>query len=196
MYRFGGLSVVISGSGSAVGSASFGGGFSASASLSAIFNNPSVSFPWSLSGSSPRASFSSTQFSLNSFSINTEVYGKLDLSLSLSGWVDGNFEIDLSGYANYQYSRTGYYSQVNVAPILSLRKLQSTNEDLVSFKAGSKLSIQFSYDNFVANEKIVLLYSIESADVKTNIMMKQFNTSSTGSGRLDAIWTVPWYSRF
>lgn len=156
----------------------------------------------------------SQDFTVNSLTVNVEVIGKLGLGFKLVSLVEVGFELDLTGFVNYQYSNVASTSVVVLnPPILPvvLRDFQApalltaaveaattdrstaTADTSIRLISGSEVIISFQYQNYNPNETTVLLYAIETGDTRLDIMMKEFNTSSSGSGVFDAAWTVPWY---
>ena len=58
---------------------------------------------------------------------------------------------------------------------------------------GDSMTIQFAYDGYPSQEAITLFYSFTKTSGEVmSIMMHHFNTSTTGTGVLEATYIVPW----
>ena len=202
-YKFGGLTALVSGSGAATGSASFGAGLSVSASLAAKYASSTFSFPHSFTGSSVTPYYTSTGFTTTSVSATatltgTEnfgfVYGAL---LTVSFLFDGNVDGTLKNLMGTAFSSKSTAQVVVVPPSVSWtigRALSGSNDKGAGyFMPGDSMTIQFAYDGYPRQEAITLFYSYTKTSGEVmNIMMHHFNTSATGTGVLEATWLVPW----
>ena len=190
-YKVGGLTALLSGSGQLTGSASFGAGVSASATMSVMYNGSAVSFPNTafLSYTPPYYNAKLSGY----FSVRCDLTGTEMFQLSYSGFVSAAFSVQLTGYVqytqliNFQTTSASVYAPKNTTS----RKLSDTG--MLTFQAGDNVQISFTYRDFHVDEEIVLFYSLSTGTDEYPIMrQKYFVRESVGS--FEATWTVPWNS--
>ena len=202
-YKSGGLTALVSGSGSATGTASFGAGLTVSATLATKYASGAFNSPYSFSGSSVAPYYTSTGFTSASVSATATLTGTENFGfvygtiLTVSFLFDGNLDGTMVYLMGTALSSKSTAQVVVVPPSVSSttgRALSGSNDKRAGyFMPGDSMTIQFAYDGYPSQEAITLFYSFTKTSGEVmNIMMRHFNTSATGTGVLEATWLVPW----
>ena len=191
-YKIGGLTALLSGSGQLTGSASFGAGVSASATMSVLYNGSAVSFP-------NKAFLSYTPPYYNAklsgyFSVRCDLTGTEMFQLSYAGFVSAAFSVQLTGYVQYTQLISFQTTSASVyAPLNSTSRRLQSDTGMLTFQAGDRVNIIFTYKDFHVNEEIVLFFSLSTGADEYPIMRRKFFLNDS-AGSLETVWTVPWNS--
>eukprot|EP01036_Dinobryon_divergens_P022703 gene22703-30985_t len=190
-YKVGGLTALLSGSGQLTGSASFGAGISASATMSVLYNGSAVSFP-------NQAFLSSTPPYYNAklsgyFSVRCDLTGTEMFQLSYAGFVSAAFSVQLTGYVQYTQLISFQTTSASVYAPASSTSRRLSDTGMLTFQAGDLVHIIFTYKDFHVNEEIVLFFSLSTGTDEYPIMRRKFFVNDS-AGSLESVWTVPWNS--
>jgi len=190
-WKFGGLNAEIFASGSAQGTASLSGGAGATASLDGSYISDffGVTADFSAFVNPPRAEVS--EFSSAQMSMTAIVTGELVLQLSWAEIIKVNTPLYLGTEATISLNMGSTKFTVQVGDASSLIHTATSVK-----WPGDLISIFVNYTNFVPSQDITFFYTLKSAVASYPIMMKRFNTSSSGQGVFQANWTVPWDAQF
>lgn len=218
---FGGLEGVLSGSGSATGTASFNVGASANAYLGIGYHDLTTGAGWTLpSGVSfsyvPPSAYYST-FQVNRININVELVATQQFSVGYTWlyikYIAADFTVALTGSANYAYT-----SSSSVAPSVAVSVVSVSPSDDDSLKVitsspdadaadaplelspGDSLALSVEYENFNPGERTELFVSVHRDDdlSETGISVLQvpFTVNGAGRGSVEVRWVVPWDTKF
>ena len=194
-YKFGGISAVISGSGSARGSLRFGTAQSAYGSQGLVYSSKlGLSAPTFFSYKSVAPSLSKSTLEVESLNVGLEIVATQNFRIGYSTYLSIDFDANIGGSIEYSFGS-------NSNALVSVRSGDDTSRALrtalgtsyLNFIPGDLTLIRFEYSDFNPLEETVLFYSIQKSDSQTRpIMQRNFTSSSTGSGIFEASWTVPW----
>ncbi len=210
---FGGLVGVLSGSGSATGSATFGTGASASAYLGVGYHTLSSGTGWtwpagvSFSVISPYATY--TSFKPKSVNINIELVATQDFIVGYTyagyNYVTADFSVALTGNANYACTLSSSSANPSItlsatSATSSTRRALSEGSDVLELSPGDVVTLSVQYDNFNIGERTELFVSAhsddDSSETGSSILQVPFTVNGAGSGSFDVEWVVPWDTRF
>ena len=198
--KFGGLTATLSGSGSAVGSASISTKQALNANATLNYLPSSITTSHSTSGEFNSPVYTSGSFASGNFNVAVALRGTEDFSLTFSGLLTFNYGSNVVG----TITASTVTKTVRTASVSILSKNKTVKpanniqiqSDLLSasttYVPGDSIIIEFEYSGFNPSENIFLFYSIHKSERSHAIMQKEFMTSSTGSGTYVSEWLVPW----
>eukprot|EP01041_Mallomonas_annulata_P013286 gene13286-28131_t len=212
-YKPGGLKAVISGTGSATGTAYMGAGFSAYATFGVVYNGPSnsVSFPFSYYYSYNAPYFQNpVSFTAVSCSIDVQFIATENFKLSFGqfAYISGLFDMNLLD--GVKYASTGALQtsiSINLgdsSPVLAVPASKPKNgiqqSTIGIYTPGSTMVMDVSYSSFEPNEEHLLFFTMEKIDEAFNVLeslpVLQTSFSSQGNGTEKVKWRIPWDVRF
>ena len=193
-YKFGGISAVISGSGSAKGSLRFGAAQSAYGFQGLVYSSSVATTVTSYDYKSVAPSLSKSTLVVKSLNVGLELVATQNFLISYSGIISIGFDANIGGSVQYSFgSNSNALVSVRSSDVTSRALRTASNTSYLNFVPGDVSVIRFEYSDFNPLEETVLFYSIQKSDSQTRpIMQRNFTSSSTGSGIFEASWTVPW----
>ena len=202
-YKFGGLSALVTGSGSLKGSAQFGAATSAKIKMAALNVDGKTSYPFSFTPGPVTPydnsdGFTSAKLNL-AIALTTIQNFRLSLGIQLLE-ISANFDASIGGSLTLKAGlvfNAKHVAFVNVIPPSTTeRKLLNLDSSNYFVVPGDHVKILFTYEGYPTNEAITLFYSLVKPNGESiSIMTKDFKTS-IGSGVLEATWVVPWDTVF
>ena len=197
-YKFGGISAVISGSGSANGFLRFGTAQSAYGSQGLLYSSKEgLSAPSFYTYKSVSPSLSKSTLVIESLTVGLEIVATQNFAISYSGYISIDFDANIGGSVEYSFGSKSF-AQVSVrSGDDTARALRTSagagDSSFLNFVPGDVTVIRFEYSDFNPFEETVLFYSVQKSDSEIRpIMQRNFTSSDTGSGVFEASWTVPW----
>ena len=196
-YKSGGLKTVITGSGNGTGSMRFGTAQSTYMSLGLAYNAGKVTTENPSTHKSMNSSLSKSAFKSESLTVNLELLATQNFEVSYLGITFG-FDVNMDGTVQYQYGSSSsavvtVRSGDDTARALRTQNHTSAGASYLNLFPGDVTVIRFEYSDFNPLEETVLFYSFQKSNNEMHpIMLKNFTSSSTGSGIFEASWSVPW----
>ena len=201
-YKLGGVTVEVSGSGSATGKALVSGGVTGDVQMGSLYNGKSL---YSVSNNfknynHPTYNGGFTALSSNyGFSASAYLTASMDFSVAAGSYAKADGDVSISSDLAISYLVSSKSSlAASVMREDAERKLQAMGgSDSPSFGPGSSLTVRVTYQDFNPDETHILVYTLETPDGQVHrVMNREFTTDKTGRGLVDASWSVPWDRRF
>lgn len=206
-----GLKAVVTGTGSAQGTASMSRGSSTTAQIGIQYiNSQGWSFPASYTSTSKAPTYTFSAFKVTSFGLRIDLTASFAVGLKANigitigtAGLSAMFNFDLMPYIGYGTKGLNGATNFGVATANSKRRNllrasgSSTGE---RYTVGDNIPSSVSYDGFNPNEPITAFYALKRHDAtgsgslnsRIPIFNQEFVTSSTGSGVFETSYMIPW----
>lgn len=197
-YKSGGLYAQVSGSGSATGTAAFGVGAAADATIGAAYTTGSgtktAGFYFISSGSFSYTApyFTTTGFTLNNMALDVTLTAVENFELSYSGYIGVKFNGQLSG--NMNFATIGSSALTITITNFNTRERRSLQSGLPEYLPGEAVPLSLAYSSFPSSQTVVVFVSIVDGTSTSSYNSRQleFLTTESGDGEFSFDWVVPW----
>ena len=201
LYKSGGLTATLSGSGRATGKMYTGYRKSVYGAQGIVYTGGQFSYPSSYTVNSFDPYLSQAEFFTRSFTAGLTLTATQNFMIKFFNYLSIAFDANIAGKIAYSFGSNVYgfvrvlSNDAETRAVLSQSNTDrhtdaiSSNLNLIS---GDVVVIRFEYSGFNPMEETAAFYSVLKSGNAHPIMQRNFTSSATGSGIFEASWTVPW----